>query len=79
MTSKAYSLDELLEVPIYDGFDDLPVDVGQPYTEVGTHDQESREDDQVHGLLGVVRGHGYQQELLDSCKENLIYVSFASL
>lgn len=47
LNTKAYSLEELREVPINDGFDDLSVDISQPYTEVCADNQESSKDNKV--------------------------------
>ncbi len=44
LNTKAYSLEELREIPIDDGFDDLTVDISQPYTEVCADNQESSKD-----------------------------------
>ena len=75
----AYPLEEFREIPIDDGLNNLSVHVGQPDTQVGSHDKEACEDDEVEGLLGFVGGDRDLKEFFDSCEENLIYVTFASL
>ena len=75
----AYSLDELGEVPVDDGLDDLAVDVSQPDAQVGAHDQQASQHHQVDGLLGVPRGHCDLHQLFDARQEDLVHVSFAAL
>ena len=68
-----------LQVQLNDTLHDLPIDIGQPDTQVGTHNQQTREHYDVQDLLSLPAGNDDFEQLLDSFPENAINVAFTAL
>ena len=74
-----YSLEELVDVALYDSLDNSSVDSGKPDTHLCTQHQKQCEDDEVLELLASVVGDDDADELPRFLNEVCVDIARASL